>query len=153
MLSQRSTKYPSYISNTLKQVGSGHFQQSLFPLYLTDFYWGPPSPDCNFAIKKIMIVIIMSTIVILGVVLHAYIFKGTIGCKIHFYMVFAYKCVLEVCGHNYPTMIKISSHLFFLIPPKKPFWFSEQYDVILLKPRPRPLMDCPVLAYFRTQQC
>ncbi len=86
---------------------SSHFQQSLFPPYQTDFYQGPSSPEHNFAIKKMMIVITMSTIVISGVVLHVYcILKGTIGCKIHFYMVFAYKCVLEVCGHNHPTMKK-----------------------------------------------
>lgn len=33
-------------------------------------------------------------------------FIGGIGSKIHVYMVFAYKCVLVVCGHNHPTMIK-----------------------------------------------
>ncbi len=38
--------------------------------------------------------------------------KGDIGCKIHFYMVFAYKRVL-VCGHNHPTMIKIHLLFFF----------------------------------------
>ncbi len=40
--------------------------------------------------------------------------KGDIGCKIHFYMVFAYKCVL-VCGHNHPTMIKIHLLFFYFI--------------------------------------
>ncbi len=30
-------------------------------------------------------------------------------------------------------------------------WFSKQFDVKLLKPRPRLLTDCPVLAYFRPQ--
>ncbi len=83
--------------------------------------------------------------------------KGDIGCKIDFYMVFAYKCVLAVCEHKHPTMIKIHSHFFILSTKKprvsimKPFWFSEQYDVILLRPRPQPLTDCPVLAYFRPQ--
>ncbi len=39
--------------------------------------------------------------------------KGDIGCKIHFFMVFAYKCVFAVCEHNHPTMLKINSILFF----------------------------------------
>ncbi len=34
-------------------------------------------------------------------------------------MLFAYKCILAVCGHNYPAMIKIHSLLFFVI-----FFFS-----------------------------
>ncbi len=34
--------------------------------------------------------------------------------KINYYMVFAYKCVLAVCGDNHPIMIK-----FHLLPPTK----------------------------------
>lgn len=39
--------------------------------------------------------------------------KGDIGWKIHFYMVFTHKCVLEVCGYNHSTIIKIHPLLFF----------------------------------------
>ncbi len=41
--------------------------------------------------------------------------KGNLSCKIHFYMLFGHKCVLAVCVHNYPIMIKIHP-LIFLIP-------------------------------------
>ncbi len=98
MLSQRLTTYPSYISNTLKQIESSHLQQSLFPPYQTDFYQGPSSPEHNSAIKKIMIVITMSTIVISGVVLHAYKYwKGPSDAKFTFtwslHINVSWKCV------------------------------------------------------------
>ncbi len=41
--------------------------------------------------------------------------KGNLSCKIHFYMLFGHKCVLAVCVHNHPIMIKIHP-LIFLIP-------------------------------------
>ncbi len=41
-------------------------------------------------------------------------FKGVIGCYIHFYKLFELKCVLAVCVHNHPIMIK-STQCFFLI--------------------------------------
>ncbi len=34
-------------------------------------------------------------------------FKGVIGCDMHFYKQFELKCVLAVCVHNHPIMIKI----------------------------------------------
>ncbi len=40
--------------------------------------------------------------------------KGVIGCKIHFYMLFEHKCVLAVCVHNHPIMIKIHPVFFGL---------------------------------------
>ncbi len=54
--------------------------------------------------------------------------KGDITCKIHFYVVFAYKYVSAVCEHNHPTIIKIHS-LFFLIPQKpKQSQLSSRFD-------------------------
>ncbi len=44
---------------------------------------------------------------------YTFIFKGHLLCKIHFYMVFGHKCVLAVCEHNHPTMIKIHPLLIF----------------------------------------
>ncbi len=44
--------------------------------------------------------------------------KGHLLCKIHFYMVFGHICVLTVCEHNHPTMIKIHRLLIFKIPFK-----------------------------------
>ncbi len=32
--------------------------------------------------------------------------KGEFGCKIHFYMVFVYKCILAVKGHNHSIRLK-----------------------------------------------
>ncbi len=57
-------------------------------------------------------------------------------------MVFAYKCVLAVCGHNHPTMIKIHSQFFFF--QKKKSQLSSHFDF----PCPRLLTDCLVLEYF-----
>jgi len=59
-----------------------------------------------------------------------------------------------VCGP--PCDEKNSFNPFFILKnPKhsisKPFGFSEQYDGILLMLHPRPLMDCPILAYFHPQ--
>ncbi len=39
-------------------------------------------------------------------------FKGTYYAK-STYMVFGHKCVLAVCEHNHPTIIKIHPHLIF----------------------------------------
>ncbi len=39
-------------------------------------------------------------------------FIGVIGCDMHFYKLFELKCVLAVCVHNHPIMIKIP--VFFL---------------------------------------
>ncbi len=53
---------------------------------------------------------------------HLLYHKGVIGCKIHFYKLFEHKCVLEVCVHIHPIMIKIHPVFFFLIPIlKSPF--------------------------------
>ncbi len=41
-------------------------------------------------------------------------FKGVIGCKIHFYMLFELKCVLAVCVHNHTIMIIIHQVFLFL---------------------------------------
>jgi len=39
------------------------------------------------------------------------IVKGVIGCKIHFYMVFAYsKCVFAVCEHNQVAHYHLKRH-------------------------------------------
>ncbi len=40
--------------------------------------------------------------------------KGVIGCITHFYMLFEHKCVLAVCVHNHPIMIKNQAILSFL---------------------------------------
>ncbi len=40
-------------------------------------------------------------------------FKGVIGCDMHFYKLFEHNCVLEVCVHNHPIMIKIHPVFFF----------------------------------------
>ncbi len=45
-------------------------------------------------------------------------FKGVIGCKIHFYMLFEQKCVLALCVHNHPIMIKIHLVFCFFNPDK-----------------------------------
>ncbi len=42
-------------------------------------------------------------------------FKGVIGYKTHFYMLFEHKCVLAVCVHNHPIMIKIHPVVFFYL--------------------------------------
>ncbi len=44
--------------------------------------------------------------------------KGTYYAKIHFYMVFGHKCVMAVCEHNHPTMIKNPPTPHFFIPIK-----------------------------------
>ncbi len=46
-----------------------------------------------------------------------HLFKGVIGCKTQFYLLFEHKCVLAVCVHNHPIMIKIHPvfFCFFLI--------------------------------------
>ncbi len=45
-------------------------------------------------------------------VIFNFLFKGDIRCKINFNMVFEHKCVLAVCVHNHPIMIKIHPVLF-----------------------------------------
>ncbi len=43
-------------------------------------------------------------------------------------MVFAYKCILAVCGHNHPTMIKMYS---LLIPQNpKQSQLSSRFDFL-----------------------
>ncbi len=71
--------------------------------------------------------------------------KGDIGCKIQFYMVFAYNCVLTEPPYIDELFQNLNSFNY------QAAWFSKQFDVKLLKPRPRLLTDCPVLAYFRPQ--
>ncbi len=61
----------------------------------------------------------------------AALFNGHLLCKSHFYMVLGHKCVLAVCEHNHPTMIKIHPLLIFLSPLNQ---------VSLNR-----LIDCPVL--------
>ncbi len=65
-------------------------------------------------------------------------FKGVIGCKIHVYM-FEQKCVLALCVHNHPIMIKIHLVFCFLIQINK-------YPLFQIKPfsdtDPGPSHDC-----------
>ncbi len=61
---------------------------------------------------------------------------------------FAYKCILAVCGHNHPTMINNHS-LLFLIAQTKPSKQSQLSSCFGFRPHPRVL--CPVLAYFHPQ--
>ncbi len=74
------------------------------------------------------------------------IFKGVIGCKIHFYMLFELKCVLAVCVHNHPTMI-INIHQVFVFLNQinhNSFFKSSvsQMPVCVTSHRPRPSHDC-----------
>ncbi len=71
-----------------------------------------------------------------------FFFKGVIGCKIHFYMLFELKCVLAVCEHNHPIMIKIHPVFFFLILINdNPFLKSSRSQILecVTSHRPRPL--------------
>ncbi len=61
--------------------------------------------------------------------LFGHAFKGVIGCKIHFTSCLNKKCVLEVCVHIQPIMIKIHP-VFFLNPHFKiPFLKSGCSEV------------------------
>ncbi len=74
--------------------------------------------------------------------------KGTSDAK------FTLTWCLHICFSRVWTQLTYNS-LLFLNPPKN--WslnfqeFSEQNDIILLRPRPRLLMDCPLFTYFRSQ--
>ncbi len=79
-------------------------------------------------------------------------FKEVIGLKIHFYMLFEHKCLLAVCVHNHPIMIKIHPVVFFLIFINNfPFFKSSHSQIIVCvtshRPRPLPqlLIDMGVL--------
>ncbi len=55
-------------------------------------------------------------------------YKGVMGCKIHFYMLFELKCVLSVCVRNYPIMIKIQQCIFLIIMNHYTFLKSSRSD-------------------------
>ncbi len=53
------------------------------------------------------------------------LFKGVIGCDMHFYKLFELKCVLTVCVHNHPIMIKIHTvFYFYFVKPFPPFSYQ-----------------------------
>ncbi len=62
-----------------------------------------------------------------------YLIKGTYYAKLTFKMLFEHKCVMAVCVHNHPIMIKTLSQ-------NKPFAESVKCDI------PRLLMDTNILA-------
>ncbi len=69
--------------------------------------------------------------------------KGVIRCEMHFYMLFEHKCVLAVCVHNHPIMIKIHPVFFFYLLKSlplsqiKPFSASCLCDVTQTQALPR----------------
>ncbi len=82
-------------------------------------------------------------------------FKGVIGCKINFYKLFELKCLLAVCVHNHPIMIKIHPVFFFL--NHNPFLRSSYSQILvsvtLHRPSllPRLLIDSGVLSQTRPE--
>ncbi len=74
-------------------------------------------------------------------------------------MLFELKCVLAVCAHNHPIMIKIHPVFFFFLNPDKskplshikPFTDSWQNDAVLHRSLPRLLIDNSVLAQTRPE--
>ncbi len=69
-------------------------------------------------------------------------FKGVTGCKIHLYMLFEHTCVLDVCVHIHPIMIKI--HPVFLKKIQinnNPFLKSSRSQLLVgvTSHRPRPI--------------
>ncbi len=79
------------------------------------------------------------------------IFKGHLLCKIHFYMVFGHKCVLAVCEHDHPTMIKIHPFLIFQSPLNQVSLTRPAVFIVtsvwrhISEGRPRGLIDSPAL--------
>ncbi len=58
------------------------------------------------------------------------LFKGVIGCKNSLFKLFEHKCVLEVCVHIHPIMIKIHPVFFFLNPCFKIPFLKSGYSEI-----------------------
>ncbi len=75
--------------------------------------------------------------------------KGVIGCYMHFYKLFELKCVLAVCVHNHPIMIKIHPVFFFVISLNVfPFLKSSRLDTVCTGVLPQTRPEWAVISCF-----